>query len=520
MTGRKIPSALIVIVALALPAARALAQDQAAVDKLIQMNKKALEDYDTLEWDAAKRALLEALVAGKKAGLDNHPIMARTYVHLGAVYIIGFKDRQKGLQSFVRALEIDPTIKLSRNMATPELDEAFAEASKQRSRGGGVSSAAPASPPPRRRGPIMMDDDSSSSPPPSRREAPPAEGSDDDSGEPDLPAKVGALDCPTPDYAPPDKSITLRCAVAANLPVARVFLLFREPKKEDFTAVEMQKTPKGWLQGKLPKKVVTGKSVQFYFEGRNAAGKPVVSNGRSDSPNLIVLRDEEEAKKAEAAQPRASRRRREENPLEEREDTGPRLYLGRVDESKIGLDTRYGKRKWWIGIGGGTGYGYVSGNLEARYDLQSRFAPGLGWAGFAAFVPEIGYHITPDFAVSIEGRDQWIPQPAQYSKFTAHGANSVLARALFYTRQQQVRFFGSVMAGGGEGVRFVLYPDANNPSFRDTVRAGPLLAGVGGGIYYEASRPVSLVLEVNGLAGFPNFSVVADANVSLQINFY
>src|SRR5437899_12879545 len=91
---------------LALSSQRAAAQDQAAVDKLVQMNKKALEDYDTLEWDAAKRTLLEALVAGKKAGLENHPVMARTYEHLGAVYIMGFKDHQKGLQSFVRALEI------------------------------------------------------------------------------------------------------------------------------------------------------------------------------------------------------------------------------------------------------------------------------------------------------------------------------------------------------------------------------------------------------------------------------
>ncbi len=64
------------------------------------MNKKALDDYDTLDWDAAKRILLDALVAGKKAGLDNHPVMGRTYIHLGAVYITGFKDRQKGMQSF------------------------------------------------------------------------------------------------------------------------------------------------------------------------------------------------------------------------------------------------------------------------------------------------------------------------------------------------------------------------------------------------------------------------------------
>src|SRR4029453_18793827 len=103
----------------------ARAPDQAAVDKIIQMNKKALEDYDTLEWESAKRTLLEALVAGKKAGLDNHPIMARTYVHLGAVYVSGFKNRDKAIQSFTRALEIDPNIQLSKGIATAEVNEAF-----------------------------------------------------------------------------------------------------------------------------------------------------------------------------------------------------------------------------------------------------------------------------------------------------------------------------------------------------------------------------------------------------------
>src|SRR5262249_23777862 len=222
------------LVLLALAPGRAQAQGQAAIEKLVQMNKKALEDLDTLEWDAAKRTLLEALVAGKKAGLENHPIMARTYVHLGAVYILGFKDRQKGTQSFVRALEIDPGIKLSRNMATPELDEAFAEAAKQGRRGGsGV--VTPAQPPSgRRRGPIMMDTESSS--PPRRAEA----AAEEESGEPDLPLRVSTLDCPNRDEAPPDRSVTLRCAVAPNLPVAKVFLLYREPGKEEFTAVEMQ----------------------------------------------------------------------------------------------------------------------------------------------------------------------------------------------------------------------------------------------------------------------------------------
>src|SRR3954469_17331113 len=167
------------LAALSLPAGRAMAQDQAAIEKLVQMNKKALEDFDTLEWDAAKRTLLEALVFGKKSGLDNHPVMARTYVHLGAVYVTGLKDRQNGLQSFARALDIDPSIKLSRAMSTPDLEEAFADAARQASKRGG-GAAAPPPPPARRRGPVMESEEDAAPAP--RRPAI----SDDDSGEPDL----------------------------------------------------------------------------------------------------------------------------------------------------------------------------------------------------------------------------------------------------------------------------------------------------------------------------------------------
>jgi hypothetical protein len=526
-------------------AARAQAVDQAAVDKLIGMNKRALDDFDTLEFDSAKRTLLEALVAGKKAGLETHPIMARTYVHLGAVYITGLKDRQKGVQSFVRAIEIDPTIRISKAMSAPELEEAFADALKQAKPRAAAPVAAPPPPPPppvetpppppppKKRAPVMEDE--SAAPPPKKRapvmedeSAPPPRAKvsgDEDSGEPDLPVHINALDCPTPDEVPPDKSVKLRCAAAANLNLARVVLMYRMPGSEEFGSVEMERTPKGWFQGKIPKKAVTGKSVQFYFEGRNAGGKPVVSNGRSDSPNLILIRDKAEAEEAEAEAAEASGGRAvdtEENPLDERDEAaGPRLYLGRVDKSKIGLDTRYGNRKWWIGLGLGSGYGYAKGDgLEVRSDLQGAFTAGLGWAGLGHLAPELGFQITPDFAISIQGRNQWIPQPKKYADFTARGAHSVLARLLFYTKQSRLRFYGSLMGGAGEGFRFVLYPDTTRPDFKDTVRGGPYLAGAGGGLYYEISKGLSFTWEINALAGFPIFSVVADMNLALQVNFY
>jgi hypothetical protein len=526
--------------AVVLSAGRAFAEDQAAVDKLVQMNKKALGDYDTLEWDSAKRTLLDALVAGKKAGLDNHPVMARTYVHLAAVYITGFKDRAKAMQSFARALEIDPTIQLSKGIETAEVNAAFAEAQRKASgagsAGAGDDSASTAPSTKRhRRGPVMEGD----TPSPEHARKKSSSDDDDEGGEPDLPAHIGALDCPTPDEAIIDKPLVLRCAVAPSLPVASVYLLYRAPGKEDYTEVAMTKTPKGWLQARVPKKAVDGKSFQFYFEGRNASGKPVVANGGADSPNIILV-VEEESKHEVAKAPSGGEE--DENPLEDQSEGGsrtPRLHLGHIDKAREGLDTRFGKRKWWIGIGVGSGYGYAKGNgfeavnktppSDSFSQLKSEFQPGLAWAGIGHLAPEVGYQFDPDMALSLEGRLQWTGQPAKYSQFAATGAIGVLAKLTFFTKQSQLRFFGSAMVGGGD-FRLVVYPAAGQTDaqgkpvsftdFKDTVLGGFVLAGLGGGVYYEISKPISFVTELHALAGFPTFSAVVDLNVALQINIY
>src|SRR4051812_19153775 len=57
--NRRGPISLAIAFAVSLLAGRAGAQEQAAIDKLVQMNKKALDDYDTLEWDSAKKTLLD-----------------------------------------------------------------------------------------------------------------------------------------------------------------------------------------------------------------------------------------------------------------------------------------------------------------------------------------------------------------------------------------------------------------------------------------------------------------------------
>jgi hypothetical protein len=530
------PTSFAIALAITLLAGRAVAQDQAAIEKLVQMNKKALDDYDTLEWDSAKKTLLDALVAGKKAGLDNHPVMARTYVHLGAVYITGFKNRDKAIQSFNRALEIDPGIQLSKGIATSDVNEAFAAAKRERGGGGGE-----AAPPPgkKRKGPVMEGSDEAAAAP--KKRAPREEKSstsDDDSEEKDLPVKIQALDCPNEDEAIIDKPATLRCAVAPNLPVAKVFLMYQEPGKEEYSELEMKKSPKGWWVGKVPKKAVTGKSVKYYFEGRNAAGKAVVRNGEVESPNFLLVMEEDAYREAKKKRTTENLGEDVENPLDVAEGPVRQSKLGAHRED-VGLDVRFGKRKWWIGIGAGSGFGYAKGNgLEAVnnssdpqfHSLSTIFQPGGAWAGFFHLAPELGFMLSPNVALSVEGRLQYIPQDAKYQRFAARGAISGLLKLMRYTHQSQLRFFGTLLAGGGEGFRFIVKPgsgitDPNDPlysvrDFTDTVKAGPLVAGAGGGVYFEATKRASIVAEVHALAGFPTFGVVIDGNVALQINFY
>jgi hypothetical protein len=525
-------------------AGRAAAQDQAAIDRLVQMNKKALEDYDTLEWDSAKKTLLDALMAGKKSGLENHPVMARTYVHLGAVYITGFKNREKAIASFARALEIDPNIQLSKGIQTNEVNSLFAEAQRNAGKGGSASSSGSGgdTPPParKRRGPVMESDADSGAAAESRPARKPKRSSDDDDdeSEPDLPVRISALDCPEPDEAILEKPVVLRCAVSPRLPVSSVVLHYRAPGKDEYEDVEMKKTPKGWYQGKIPKKAVVGKSLQYYYDGRNDSGRPVVANGDMNAPNILLIVEEGQQGKSSSASGGGDDE--DENPLDE--DGRPKklkVILGRRNTETEGLDTRYGKRKFWIGIGAGSGFGYAKGDgLEAVnmsqdpnfHGLQSVFQPGGAWAGLAHFAPEFGYQINPDLSVSLEGRFQFIPQSSTYTHYAAKGALSGLAKLSYYTKQSQLRFFGSALAGGGEGVRFIVYPaqgalmSNGQPvpyqDFKDTIHGGPFLAGVGGGLYYEMTHGASFVTEVHVLSSMPSFSAFADLNLAIQINLY
>src|ERR1700690_2128513 len=99
--------------------------DPAAVAKITNLNKKALDAYDKQDFEAAKDLLKQALDLCRSAGLDQHPITARTHIHFGVVAIAGFKQHDVGVKHFRRAIEIEPDIKLTKSLVTPEPQAAF-----------------------------------------------------------------------------------------------------------------------------------------------------------------------------------------------------------------------------------------------------------------------------------------------------------------------------------------------------------------------------------------------------------
>ena len=103
-------------------------KQQKIIDRMIQLNKIGMDDLDTAEFAGAKAALVEAMKLGKGAGLDSHPIMARTYIHMGALASMGWKDRRTAKIYFMKALKIQPDIEPEKTFRTGSVGPIFLKA--------------------------------------------------------------------------------------------------------------------------------------------------------------------------------------------------------------------------------------------------------------------------------------------------------------------------------------------------------------------------------------------------------
>jgi hypothetical protein len=357
-------------------------------------------------------------------------------------------------------------------------------------------------------------------PPEPETSAPPPPENDD---EPDLPANFPTpLTCPNPDEAPPGEPIALRCVASPTIAAAKVLIFYRLPGGEKFSQVTTKRSPKGWYYGTIPSEAATGKSLQYYFVARDAGDKDVATNGRDDSPNLMLIREGAPIVGRGALATRfatGGSKGDEENPLEAQESERERVF------KEVGRHRRHAG-SFYVGFSIGSGYGYHrASRLEYRTDLQ--IAEGLSSVGLIHFAPEIGYQITDALSLSVLGRFQYIPEEGKVtanSGAPAHGANSVLAKLSYGLGSKNAQFLISLMAGGGEGFRLQVPPKPTSDvktslPRNDTVRAGPIIFGPGVGFLYHFVPAFAWAVEGRALIGAPDLGYAVELSTGPQVSF-
>lgn len=444
-------------------ASPAHAQDQAAIEKITDLNKKALDAYQDADFPKARGFLKQALDLCTSAGLEQHAIAARTHIHMGVVLAGGLNQKDLAIKQFRRALEIEPTIQVTKNVDTPEVEAVFKEA--QESGGGGGSDSAPTG--------SGADAPEKASPPPAA--AAPA------NGLLHVPVRKGQPGAPI-----------MIAARVSNSDVAKVVLAYKAGD-DDYTTKDLLKSG-SHFSGQIPASATSGRKVSYYLEAQDSEGTVLASVGGEARPLVVSLGgkdcgDDEECD--EGGGP-----------------AGPPLF---------------------IGILGGIGVGYTTGHS----DLTNANKVINGFAPSSAFhiAPEFGYFISADWRLSLQARIQIVsgPTPLVDGSGTHQPAKigiAALARSAWFFGSGGLRPYATAALGGGQIRHVVVFDKAarmcganGDQKCIDTVTAGPLLVGGGGGLSIALTDNVGLIVEVNALLGVPKFTAHFDFNGGLSLRF-
>lgn len=500
---RVVHHTLLCLLALASIAAPASAQ-QDNEKRVRGMNKQAMSDYDSLEFGMARKTLMDAVALIRQTGLDDTPVAAKTYLDLGIVYFAGFKDRSRGLQQFVRALRINPAIKLDPNVATPEIEEMFADAKKQ-------LGDAPAKP----------------------VDTPVESAGSDTSG-----ADAKGLSHTPVDETLPGQPITLKAVLGSDIGATRVYAMYRLSGQADYVTVSMKNTAGSaeWV-GVIPADVVGDSIVQYYLEARDKRGRAVIGSGSASNPYIVTL--------AEVAP--GARVVRDTHGIKPEKPQARFHHLFVFVAPGFGFGFHPGGNKTEVA------YQYKPDSATGGFSYQRTSVSGAGGIAFAPFhlAVELGGNITNHFSLSVVGRFEVVTGanaqsqvPADGSQLNggstkATGAIAGLLRARYRFLEGKWHPYLHVDLGGGE-IRHALnlagaYDSGNVPDGHplvdqatakaynaaiaagqpapqlqlvcasshcyDSLKMGYLFVGGGAGLWVDVWKYIGVMLDVNVLGG-------------------
>ena len=99
----------------------------------------------------------------------------------------------------------------------------------------------------------------------------------------------------------------------------------------------------------------------------------------------------------------------------------------------------------------------------------------------------------------------------------------MFAKATWKFGEGKFHPFFSLAAGGGRIRHVVSFKNQTAPNCGpnhnetciDTIGAGPVLLGPGGGLMYDITERASVVLQVNSVLAFPDFTAHLDGNLGV-----
>ncbi|HVZ89008.1 MAG TPA: tetratricopeptide repeat protein [Polyangia bacterium] len=468
---------------------KAMADDNDdAVAKITQMNKDAVTAYQAKKFDDAKKILKQALDLADSAGLQQHPITARTHIHMGIVIIGGFNQRELGIKQFKKALEIESTINLTKSLVTPELSDAFAEA---KSGGNGAASAPPAA----------ATESAPEAPPeaaPEPAPAPPA-------AEAQPAAESGGLVHEPITTARRGSAISITVGVPGDLKFDKMVLAYRPDGASEFLGRQMKEVAEGRYGAEIPPTATGGGSVAYYVEADDSDGNAVATKGTIDKPLVISL-------------------------------GGGSAPVAHKSEDSNDDDDGTPDHQYFVSLMLGTGFGWATGPGDTNHDVSISPA-GMALAGLGQIAPEFGYWWSSSLLLSIQLRYQYITGTTDVFNggkdyHTAHYAFAAFAKATWKLGDGEGKLhpFFSLAAGGGQirhvvtfGTKLIPEPTGcgtgGMQNCVDTIAAGPFLVGPGGGVLYDLTDSLSLIGQLNTQLGLPNFTFNVDVNVGVAMQF-
>jgi hypothetical protein len=409
--------------------------------------KEAMENYDLMDYDAARKGLTQALAIAKKAKLEKDPIVAKAHLSLGIVQFVN-NDADGAKLSFLSAVQIDPKIQIDAAYKSNEMSKLLEQVRKEASGGGGGGAVEP--------DPI----------------ATPAAPSGPDC------TSVQGVQHDIIDTAKGGAPLKIEAFLGADVTSTKVSVLYRVEGATEFSEVKLAKEGDCKYTGSIPASAMKGSLVHYYVAAYNDGPKAVASKGSSGSPNIIEISGMAASSGGGGDN---------EDPIA---GGGGGGGGGSVSS---GVTVGPKRARFLLAVAGGGGTGYVSGETEGMNTVKDCCFGGP----IVVLQPEIGYYVNPRLSIGLAGRIG-LPLGANVEGH-ATAAPGVLARVRYAlsANGEGLRFMGQLGAGI---LRNTIKIDDTDPSMdTDIVAQGPLLVGAGVGFTRRLSGVVSVMADLSAL---------------------